>query len=101
MNTDIKSLSERLARVESEVASIRQEVIRLDRSEAGQQEYGQKGLAQFQVDKELIRSIVGELFTKLSIGCQPIDTEELQKQMEQAGLETNELSRDLIRAREE
>jgi len=101
MNTDLKSLSERLVRVESEVASIRRELIQLGRSWNDQRDSLPKGPRQFQADKALIRSIVGDLFTKLSIGCQPIDAEELQKQMEQAGLETNELSRDLIKAREE
>jgi len=94
-------LSERLARVEREVASIRQELIELSRSGTDQQTGTQKDLTKFSADKGLYRSLMKNLFSELRIEGQPIGAEKLQELMEKAGLEPNELSRDLIKAREE
>jgi predicted transcriptional regulator len=101
MDNYLKMLSERLARVEREVSSIRQELTELALSGADQQTNAQKDLTKFWADKELHRSLMNSLFAELHIEGQPIGAEKLQELMEKAGLEPNELSRDLIKAREE
>lgn len=53
------------------------------------------------VDKRLIRKHMQELFRILSVEGEPIGIEELQKQMREANLNSNELSRGIIEAREE
>ena len=94
MDSDLKTLTERLAHVEKEVTSIRQALTAFDYSE-------QKNLSKYKTDKALVRHLVDEFFDSAGISGTPIKAEELQKEMEQVGLEPNELSRDLIKAREE
>ena len=101
MDNSLKVLSERLDHVQREVVSIRQELMELDRSLASQQASTQRSLAQFRVNKGLHHSLMKNLFAELCIEGEPLEPEELQERMEKAGLAANELSRDLIKAREE
>ena len=54
-----------------------------------------------QVDKSMLKEHMRQFLLKLSIKGEPIGHEALQKQMGEAGLEENELSRSIIAAREE
>ena len=51
-------------------------------------------------DKSRYREIMDGVFSESGIDVSPIDAEKLQEQMRELNLESNELSRDLIAARE-
>ena len=101
MEPDVNALSERLALVEKEVASIRRGLMALDHSRASERTGAQNVLCKFQTDKAVLRRVMGDFLPELGIEGQPIKAEGLQARMAKAGLEANELSRDLIKAREE
>ena len=94
MKPDLETFIERLDRVEKEVASMREALAIFS------QPHG-KDLSRFHTDKALLCRLVGEIFDHLDIQDNPVEAEELQKRMGKAGLKANELSEDLIRAREE
>jgi len=101
MENYLKVLSARLTRLEREVASIRQGLAELGRSGADLQAGAEEAPWKFRADKNLHRSLMKDLFIELGIEGQPIVTEKLQEGMEKVGLEKDELSRDLIKAREQ
>ena len=52
-------------------------------------------------DREILKNFFSNLFATWSIHGAPVGYQSLQQNMAQAGLETNELSRSIIEAREE
>ena len=85
---------------EEEVASIRQD--HLDWEHAGVSVYSSSQRETgFGIDKTKYRELVDHLFEELGITTQPIDAEQLQAQMKHLALAENELSRAVIKAREE
>ena len=101
MSDGLNAIYERLALVEKEVASIRHELTDLDRLGTNHRTGALKALSRFQTDRDLLRRSMDGFLGELGIQAQPIDAENLQERMSKAGLMPDELSRDLIKAREE
>ena len=100
MALDSKALSERLTRIEADVTAIRQALDESRRSEGNQENNMAQILSAFRTDKALVRQSMGRFFDDLGIQGDPIDPQILQTRMEQEGLKANELSQDLVKARE-
>jgi len=90
-------LVDRIIRIEKEMSTIRKELADL------RQQRTTARIVTFRswADKEEQRRWIRDLFVTLSIQGVPLGAEVLQQRMGQAGLAPNELSRDLIKAREE
>jgi hypothetical protein len=101
----LQQMTERLAHLEQLMNVVRQEVMELRRQMAITSETQtiktEAIMGYTWVDKGLQKHWINELFTILSIQGEPIGIETLQQRMSQAGLGENELSRDLIEARDE
>ena len=79
MESDLKHLTERLALVEKEVASIRRELVTLVHSEPGSVAGRAENQPGLRTDKELQRRLVGDFLAEFNIEGKPVAPEELQK----------------------
>ena len=101
MSQTVSNLSERLARLEEEISLIRKELIALH-SQAGAMAPAQSNISvRLWADKASQQQKMNDLFAALKIKAQPVGISVLQSEMERAGLDRNELSADIIAAREE
>ena len=93
----LQQLSDKLFQIEVEVRSVRSELEVLRRGESTGQEVSLN-----KVPYDLRKQMGDEVFAALSIKRRPrIGAEALQEIFRKTGLEPNEMSCDLIRAREE
>ena len=100
MAMTIEMLQERLEKLESEVAQLREQ---LNPLLAGQTSPSPPSLRDLFVDKAKLRPIVDKVFEEMGIHGEPIGAEELQKMMAACGVkpEENIFSRGIIEMREE
>jgi hypothetical protein len=97
----LQRLSEKLFQIEEEVRTLRSELEDLSRRDSAE-ESGPQEISLNKVPADLRKRMGEELFAALSIKRRPsIGAKALQEKYREAGLEPNEMSRDLIRAREE
>ena len=99
----LRQLADKLVHVEQEMTGIRQElaVLRQEVKTAPRAPVAPFEVASLWADKRDQRRWIRDLFVVLSIQGTPIGTERLQQQMAWSGLASDELSRDLVEAREE
>lgn len=96
--TELKQLTKQVRRLEQQVAQLSAEMAEL---KARPVTNGQAAGDDLLADKQLWRETFDQLFADLGIQATPIGAEKLQALMAEAGLEPNELSRDLIAMRDE
>lgn len=96
----IQRLTSHLKRIEAEISDIRRELKTLPKQQA-QQSLVDVTIPYTFVNKATLKQQMQQLFLALSIQGEPVGVEILQKQMREARLTSNELSQDIISAREE
>ncbi len=97
----VQQLVNRLAHLENEIKTIRQELAALSQQTRDVSETSPPRVIFPWADKEAQKHQIDTLFEALSIKGTPIGVKELQHKLAEAGLHRNELSRALIEAREE
>lgn len=97
----LQRLSDKLSQIEEEVRSVRGELEELRKGDSMEERRSQE-VSLNKVPPDLRKQMGDELFAALSIKRRPrIGARALQEIFRTTGLEPNEMSRDLIRAREE
>jgi len=99
----LQQLADRLVHVEKEMNIIRKELadLRQQTRVVPQTTVTQSAITYPWADKGTLRRWINSLFAVLSIQGMPMGVQVLQQRMGQAGLTPNELSRSLVKAREE
>ena len=97
----LKQITNKISHLEEEINSLREELDELRQKKTHSSTKSTTQVAYAWVDKETQRRWIDQLFTSLSITSIPIGYQTLQQQMSQSGLNHNELSRDILEAREE
>ncbi len=102
-NPSLQQLTDRLVRVEKKMSIIYQELadLRQQTKTVPQTASTRLSVAYPWADKEEQRHWIGDLFASLSVQGAPMGAEVLQQRMGQTGLAPDELSRDIVEAREE
>lgn len=90
----LQRLNDRLLRIEEEIRTVRDDLETLHRQEA-------TAGALPTVDKAFVQHWADDFFAALGIEGSPLPAEDLQQVLRTSGLAADELSRDLIAARDE
>ncbi len=102
MDVPVQQLTHQLARIEREMNAIRQELARLEQPAARQSlPLVTAGPQMRWADKQIWRERFAQLLAAQAVTGQPRGALALQEQLAREGLEPNELSRELIAARDE
>jgi hypothetical protein len=96
----IQRLTSHLRRIESEISDIRRELKALP-LQSSQQTLAEVAIPYAFADKTALIEQMQQLFISLSIQSTPVGVEKLQQQMGEAELMSNELSQNIMAAREE
>jgi hypothetical protein len=97
----LKQITNKISHLEEEVNILREELDELRQQKANTSTKSATQVAYTWADKESQRRWINQLFTSLSITSMPIGPQTLQQRMSQSGLSHDELSRDIVEAREE
>lgn len=97
----IQRLTEKISQLEQELQFIRQELAELRQIKAGVPPTAEEFSEYVWSSKQEQKQLINKFFISLAIHGKPIGAEALQQRMALSGLANNELSRDLVAAREE
>jgi hypothetical protein len=97
----IQRLTEKISQIEQELQFIRQELAELRQINAGVPPTAGKFSENVWSNKQDQKQFINNFFILLAIQGEPIGAQSLQQRMALSGLANNELTRDIIAAREE
>jgi prefoldin subunit 5 len=97
----LRQITNKISHLEEEINILRAELDELRQKKASTSTKSATQVAYAWADKEAQRRWINQVFTSVSITNMPIGSQTLQQRMSQSGLSHNELSRDVVEAREE
>jgi hypothetical protein len=97
----IQRLTEKISQLEQELQFIRQELAELRQIKAGVPPTAGKYTGNIWSNKQDQKQLINKFFASLAIQGAPIGPQALQQRMALSGLANDELSRDIVAAREE
>ena len=97
----LRQITNKISHLEEEINVLRAELDELRQKKASASTKSTTQVTYAWADKEAQRRWINQVFTSLSITDMPVGSQTLQQRMSQSGLSHNELSRDIVEAREE